>query len=100
MGHRGGGGGGDAAQEARRAERLRPAGCTSQPRRSGLVGSAPDQGSGGSPRRPARNAGRAHVVSTPELKLGFKASAEQFDPRELVEIAVLAEAHGMDSVTG
>ncbi|MFT4125648.1 MAG: glucose-6-phosphate dehydrogenase (coenzyme-F420) [Gordonia sp. (in: high G+C Gram-positive bacteria)] len=34
-----------------------------------------------------------------ELKLGFKASAEQFDPRELVEIAVAAEAAGMDSVT-
>lgn len=33
-----------------------------------------------------------------ELKLGFKASAEQFDPRELVEIAVAAEEHGMDSV--
>ena len=34
-----------------------------------------------------------------ELKLGLKASAEQFDPRELVEIAVLAEEHGLDSVT-
>jgi coenzyme F420-dependent glucose-6-phosphate dehydrogenase len=33
------------------------------------------------------------------LKLGMKASAEQFDPRELVEIAVAAEAHGMESVT-
>ncbi|MDH3050159.1 glucose-6-phosphate dehydrogenase (coenzyme-F420) [Gordonia alkanivorans] len=33
-----------------------------------------------------------------ELKLGFKASAEQFDPRELVEIAVAAEEHGLDSV--
>lgn len=33
------------------------------------------------------------------LKLGFKASAEQFDPRELVEIAVAAEQHGMESVT-
>ena len=33
------------------------------------------------------------------LKLGFKASAEQFDPRELVEIAVAAEHHGMESVT-
>lgn len=33
------------------------------------------------------------------LTLGFKASAEQFDPRELVEIAVAAEAHGMESVT-
>ena len=31
------------------------------------------------------------------LKLGYKASAEQFDPRELVEIAVAAEAHGMES---
>lgn len=38
-------------------------------------------------------------MRTSELKLGFKASAEQFDPRELVEIAVLAEAHGMESVT-
>ena len=34
-----------------------------------------------------------------ELKLGYKASAEQFAPRELVELAVLAEAHGMDSAT-
>ena len=33
-----------------------------------------------------------------ELKLGYKASAEQFAPRELVEIAVAAEEHGMDSV--
>jgi coenzyme F420-dependent glucose-6-phosphate dehydrogenase len=32
------------------------------------------------------------------LKIGYKASAEQFDPRELVEIAVAAEAHGMESV--
>jgi coenzyme F420-dependent glucose-6-phosphate dehydrogenase len=32
------------------------------------------------------------------LKLGFKASAEQFAPRELVEIAVAAEAHGFESV--
>ncbi|MCA4756490.1 glucose-6-phosphate dehydrogenase (coenzyme-F420), partial [Mycolicibacterium farcinogenes] len=34
-----------------------------------------------------------------ELKLGYKASAEQFAPRELVELAVLAEAAGMDSAT-
>ncbi|WP_028479448.1 glucose-6-phosphate dehydrogenase (coenzyme-F420) [Nocardia sp. CNY236] len=34
-----------------------------------------------------------------ELQLGYKASAEQFGPRELVEIAVLAEEHGMDSAT-
>jgi len=32
------------------------------------------------------------------LKLGYKASAEQFDPRELVELAVQAEKHGMESV--
>ena len=34
-----------------------------------------------------------------ELRLGYKASAEQFAPRELVELAVAAEAHGMDSAT-
>ena len=34
-----------------------------------------------------------------DLKLGYKASAEQFAPRELVELAVEAEAHGMDSAT-
>lgn len=34
-----------------------------------------------------------------ELRLGYKASAEQFGPRELVELAVAAEAHGMDSAT-
>ncbi|WP_127784381.1 glucose-6-phosphate dehydrogenase (coenzyme-F420) [Rhodococcus sp. X156] len=33
------------------------------------------------------------------LKLGYKASAEQFGPRELVELGVLAEAAGMDSAT-
>ncbi len=32
------------------------------------------------------------------LKLGYKASAEQFGPRELVEIAVAAERHGFESV--
>ncbi|KQQ93353.1 hypothetical protein ASF62_16830 [Leifsonia sp. Leaf325] len=31
------------------------------------------------------------------LTLGYKASAEQFAPRELVEIAVAAEAHGFES---
>lgn len=34
-----------------------------------------------------------------ELRLGYKASAEQFAPRELVELGVAAEAHGMDSAT-
>jgi coenzyme F420-dependent glucose-6-phosphate dehydrogenase len=33
-----------------------------------------------------------------DLTLGYKASAEQFGPRELVELAVLAEKHGMESV--
>ena len=32
------------------------------------------------------------------LRLGYKASAEQFGPRELVEFAVLAEDLGLDSV--
>nr|WP_218063600.1 glucose-6-phosphate dehydrogenase (coenzyme-F420) [Arthrobacter wenxiniae] len=33
------------------------------------------------------------------MKLGYKASAEQFGPRELVELAVHAENSGMDSAT-
>ena len=33
------------------------------------------------------------------LKLGYKASAEQFAPRDLVEYAVAAEAHSFESVT-
>jgi coenzyme F420-dependent glucose-6-phosphate dehydrogenase len=33
------------------------------------------------------------------LKLGVKASAEQFGPRDLVELGVMAEGHGFDSVT-
>ena len=33
------------------------------------------------------------------IKVGYKASAEQFGPRELVELAVLAEQTGLDSVT-
>jgi coenzyme F420-dependent glucose-6-phosphate dehydrogenase len=32
------------------------------------------------------------------LKLGWKASAEQFGPRELLELGVSAERHGFDSV--
>jgi len=32
-----------------------------------------------------------------ELKLGYKASAEQFGPRELVELGIAAEEHGMQS---
>lgn len=38
-------------------------------------------------------------LETGDLKLGYKASAEQFGPRELVDIAVMAEEHGMDSAT-
>ena len=36
---------------------------------------------------------------TRALKLGYKASAEQFAPRELVEFAVAAEGHGFEAVT-
>ena len=32
------------------------------------------------------------------LRLGYKASAEQFGPRELLEYGVLAEELGFDSV--
>jgi coenzyme F420-dependent glucose-6-phosphate dehydrogenase len=32
------------------------------------------------------------------LRLGYKASAEQFGPRELLDLAVAAQAHGFDSV--
>lgn len=34
-----------------------------------------------------------------DIKLGYKASAEQFGPRELVELGVLVEEHGLDSAT-
>jgi alkanesulfonate monooxygenase SsuD/methylene tetrahydromethanopterin reductase-like flavin-dependent oxidoreductase (luciferase family) len=32
------------------------------------------------------------------LRLGYKASAEQFGPRELIEFSVIAEEVGFDSV--
>ncbi|HTD78232.1 MAG TPA: LLM class flavin-dependent oxidoreductase, partial [Chloroflexota bacterium] len=34
----------------------------------------------------------------PKLQLGYKASAEQFGPRQLLDFAVAAEANGFDSV--
>jgi len=37
-------------------------------------------------------------VVRPPLRLGYKASAEQFSARELLEFAVAAEANGFDSV--
>jgi len=37
-------------------------------------------------------------VPAPKLRLGYKASAEQFGPRELLDFAVAAEANGFDSV--
>ena len=33
------------------------------------------------------------------VRIGYKASAEQFGPRRLVELGVLAERHGFDTVT-
>src|ERR687894_2041028 len=33
------------------------------------------------------------------IRIGYKASAEQFGPRRLVELAVSAEEHGFDTVT-
>jgi coenzyme F420-dependent glucose-6-phosphate dehydrogenase len=38
------------------------------------------------------------VLVTRSLKLGYKASAEQFGPAELLRYGVLAEEHGFDSV--
>ena len=32
------------------------------------------------------------------LRLGYKASAEQFGPRQLLDFAIAAEGHGFDSV--
>lgn len=37
-------------------------------------------------------------MTTTPLRLGYKASAEQFGPRELLQFAVEAERHGFDSV--
>ena len=34
----------------------------------------------------------------PNLKIGYKASAEQFGPTDLVNLAVLADDRGLDSV--
>ena len=50
--------------------------------------------------RAQHHATGAHNRPVPQkLTLGYKASAEQFAPRELVEIAVAAEKHGMETVS-
>jgi coenzyme F420-dependent glucose-6-phosphate dehydrogenase len=41
---------------------------------------------------------RTNDVTSPPLKLGYKASAEQFAPTELLNYALLAESTGLDSV--
>jgi coenzyme F420-dependent glucose-6-phosphate dehydrogenase len=38
------------------------------------------------------------MTVTPQIRFGYKASAEQFGPRELVELGVRAEEAGLDSV--
>lgn len=38
-------------------------------------------------------------MSTPPLRIGYKASAEQFGPQRLADLAVLAEQVGLDTVT-
>lgn len=43
-------------------------------------------------------ANRAKPDDADMLRLGYKASAEQFGPRDLLELAVAAERHGFDSV--
>src|ERR1700733_4277068 len=62
-------------------------------RHRAIASSAKPGAAGRPPTRGSRN------DSVAELKLGYKASAEQFAPRELVELAVAAEGHGMDSAT-
>src|SRR4051794_29431144 len=37
-------------------------------------------------------------LGSPDLRIGYKASAEQFGPRDLVELGVRAEQVGLDSV--
>lgn len=53
------------------------------------------------PGQRVRGAGLLHErhgsVTAMTLRIGYKASAEQFGPRELVELGVLAEQAGMDS---
>src|ERR1700677_5072474 len=48
--------------------------------------------------RPRGGGPRCCENRTMALKIGYKASAEQFAPRELVEYAVHAERQGLDSV--
>lgn len=50
-------------------------------------------------RSPAEKYSCAYDGGMDNLKLGIKASAEQFNPRELVEMAVYAEEAGFDSAT-
>lgn len=65
--------------------------CTSWP--------VPSQGRNGRVAvAPIVGLGRACLTGPMTLTLGYKASAEQFTPRELVECAVLAEEVGLDSV--
>ncbi len=42
--------------------------------------------------------GYVRLVSEPRMKIGYKASAEQFGPRRLLDYAVQAEDIGLDSV--
>src|SRR5512143_854334 len=49
-------------------------------------------------RQPRAPAPPREGASMPALTLGYKASAEQFPPRRLLDLAVAAERHGFDSV--
>ncbi len=46
----------------------------------------------------ARRVGHPNPLESAMLRLGYKASAEQFDPRTLLRFGVLAEETGFDSV--
>ena len=60
----------------------------------GVENGKADGVAGASEFRPDRNRGRLVPMT---LRIGYKASAEQFGPRELVEYAVRAEEVGLDS---
>ncbi len=53
---------------------------------------------GPSPRSSGRADRPVRVAADERDRVGYKASAEQFGPRELVELAVRAEEVGLDSV--
>src|SRR5208283_5282700 len=78
----------------RAASAVRRAGA---PRSTAFPARHPCRGRRQSGPRPTRTA-RPRQVKIMALRLGYKASAEQFGPNELLTYAILAESRGFDSV--